>query len=59
VSVVVELEGQSASGQGVATDIIQAAGMAYVRALTNAQRKARHAASAPPVTARPRELATP
>jgi 2-isopropylmalate synthase len=59
VSVVVELEGQSASGQGVATDIIQAAGMAYVRALTNAQRKARHAASSPPVTARPRELATP
>ena len=59
VSVVVELDGQSASGQGVATDIIQAAGMAYVRALTNALRKARHAASEPPVTARPQELATP
>ncbi|MGH2942145.1 MAG: 2-isopropylmalate synthase [Solirubrobacteraceae bacterium] len=39
-SVVLEYEGQSASGQGVATDIIEAAGRAYVRALSNAVRKA-------------------
>jgi 2-isopropylmalate synthase len=40
-SVVVELQGQSASGQGVATDILEAAGRAYVRALSTALRKAR------------------
>jgi 2-isopropylmalate synthase len=39
-SVVLEYGGQSASGQGVATDIIEAAGRAYVRALSNAVRKA-------------------
>jgi 2-isopropylmalate synthase len=58
-SVVVEYRGQSAGGQGVATDILEAAGMAYVRAISNAVRKARLAAEAPPVTARPRELAAP
>ncbi|MEA2185428.1 MAG: 2-isopropylmalate synthase [Solirubrobacteraceae bacterium] len=42
-SVVLEYEGQSASGQGVATDIIEAAGRAYVRALSNAVRKAQAA----------------
>ena len=36
-SVVLELDGQSASGQGVSTDIIEAAALAYVRALSNAQ----------------------
>jgi 2-isopropylmalate synthase len=46
-SVVLELEGQSAAGQGVATDIIEAAGIAYVRALSNGVRKARMAAAAP------------
>src|SRR4051794_33121804 len=35
-SVVLELGGVSASGQGVATDILEAAGRAYVRALSNA-----------------------
>ena len=35
-SVVLELEGRPASGQGVSTDIIEAAGPAYVRALSNA-----------------------
>ena len=35
-----EFEGQSASGQGVATDIIEAAGRAYVRAVSTAVRKA-------------------
>ena len=59
VSVVVEYQGQSAGGQGVATDILEAAGMAYVRAISNGVRKARLAADAPPVTARPAELATP
>jgi 2-isopropylmalate synthase len=41
VSVVLELEGSSASGQGVATDILQAAGIAYTRALTVAVHRAR------------------
>jgi 2-isopropylmalate synthase len=36
-SVVLELNGMSASGQGVSTDIIEAAALAYVRALSNAQ----------------------
>jgi 2-isopropylmalate synthase len=38
-SVVLELAGQSAGGQGVSTDIIEAAALAYVRALSNAERK--------------------
>jgi 2-isopropylmalate synthase len=59
VSVVVEYQGQSAGGQGVATDILEAAGMAYVRAISNGVRKARLAADQPPVTAVPAELATP
>jgi len=46
VSVIVELEGQSASGQGVATDILEAAGIAYVRALGAAVRKSQVAARA-------------
>jgi 2-isopropylmalate synthase len=41
VSVVLELGGISASGQGMSTDIIEAAGRAYVRALSNAERRAR------------------
>jgi 2-isopropylmalate synthase len=45
-SVVLEYDGQSASGQGVATDIIEAAGTAYVRALSNVVRKAQAAALA-------------
>src|SRR3954465_15724040 len=39
-SVVLELDGHSASGQGVATDILEAAAIAYVRALSNVVRKA-------------------
>jgi 2-isopropylmalate synthase len=46
VSVVVELDGQSASGQGVATDILEAAGIAYVRALGAAVRRAQMSARA-------------
>ena len=38
-SVVLELAGASASGQGVSTDIIEAAALAYVRALSNVERK--------------------
>ncbi len=38
-SVVLELGGVSASGQGVSTDILEAAGRAYVRALSNAIRR--------------------
>ena len=34
-----ELAGQSAAGQGVSTDIIEAAALAYVRALSNVERK--------------------
>ena len=44
VSVVVEVSGQSASGQGVATDIIEAAAIAYVRAMSQAVRRAELAA---------------
>jgi 2-isopropylmalate synthase len=44
-SVVLELEGQTASGQGVATDILEAAAIAYVRALSNVVRKVASAAA--------------
>jgi 2-isopropylmalate synthase len=43
-SVILELAGQSAAGQGVSTDIIEAAALAYVRALSNAERKVTQAA---------------
>ncbi|MEA2291491.1 MAG: 2-isopropylmalate synthase [Solirubrobacteraceae bacterium] len=45
-SVVLELSGQTASGQGVSTDIIEAAALAYVRALSNCERKVVLAAAA-------------
>ena len=45
-SVVLEVAGQSAAGQGVSTDIIEAAAQAYVRALSNAERKVLAAAEA-------------
>ena len=57
-SVVLECEGQSASGQGVATDIIEAAGRAYMRALSNAMRKAQAAGEAIDLAAN-EPLATP
>jgi 2-isopropylmalate synthase len=59
VSVVVETGGLSAAGQGVATDIIEAAGRAYVRALSTAQRRAQRGGEALPPAQPPRELATP
>jgi 2-isopropylmalate synthase len=46
-------------GQGVATDIIEAAGRAYVRALSTAQRRAQRGGEALPPAQPPRELATP
>ena len=58
-SVVLELAGQSASGQGVSTDIIEAAAVAYVRALSNAERKVTAASEVPPVTAQPEPELTP
>jgi 2-isopropylmalate synthase len=36
VTVLVELDGRLVSGQGVSTDILEASGRAYLRALTNA-----------------------
>ncbi len=36
VTVLLELGGVLASGQGVSTDILEASGRAYLRALTNA-----------------------
>jgi 2-isopropylmalate synthase len=53
-SVILELAGQSAAGQGVSTDIIEAAALAYVRALSNAERKV--ALAAEEAEAEPREL---
>jgi 2-isopropylmalate synthase len=41
VSVVLEVEGRPASGQGISTDILEAAGRAYMRALSTAHRRAR------------------
>jgi 2-isopropylmalate synthase len=43
VSVIVEVFGETAAGQGVATDIIEAAAIAYVRALSQGVRRARAA----------------
>jgi 2-isopropylmalate synthase len=47
VSVVLELNGQTASGQGVSTDIIDAAARAYIRALSTAARLVTLAAESP------------
>lgn len=38
VTVLLELDGKTASGQGVSTDILEASGKAYLRALNNALR---------------------
>jgi 2-isopropylmalate synthase len=45
-SVVLEIDGFTGSGQGVSTDILDAAGRAYVRALSNALRRQRVQADA-------------
>jgi 2-isopropylmalate synthase len=51
VSVVLELGGATGAGQGVSTDIIEAAGRAYVRALSNAARRRSVADQAADLTA--------
>ena len=48
VTVLLELDGELASGQGVSTDILEASGKAYLRALANARRIARGRGRAPP-----------
>src|ERR1700754_3629238 len=58
-SVILELAGQSAAGQGVSTDIIEAAANAYVRALSNAERKVEIAARAAETEGSPQLAATP
>jgi 2-isopropylmalate synthase len=50
-SVVLEVGGTAGSGQGVSTDILEAAGRAYVRALSNAIRRRGIAAEAEAATA--------
>jgi 2-isopropylmalate synthase len=45
-TVILELSGQTAAGQGVSTDIIEASALAYVRALSNVERKVLLAAEA-------------
>jgi len=50
-SVVLELGGVTGSGQGVSTDILEAAGRAYVRALSNAARHRGVSAEAEAATA--------
>jgi len=57
VSVVIEVAGRPASGQGMSTDIIEAAGRAYVRALSNANR--REQAGDAPVLSEAELAATP
>jgi 2-isopropylmalate synthase len=47
VSVVIETNGESASGQGVSPDIIEAAARAYLRALSTVRRRVEHASAAP------------
>ncbi|MDA0163729.1 2-isopropylmalate synthase [Solirubrobacter ginsenosidimutans] len=54
-SVILELSGSTAAGQGVSTDIIEAAALAYVRALSNVERKVIMAAEEPE-DAQPLEL---
>ena len=46
-SVILELSGSTATGSGVSTDIIEAAAQAYVRALSNVERKVMTAAEEP------------
>src|SRR5204863_5904969 len=48
VTVLLELDGELASGQGVSTDILEASGRAYLRALSNALGSKERAAEQPP-----------
>ena len=58
-SVILELSGSTASGQGVSTDIIEAAALAYVRALSNVERKVVLAAEEPETRRRSSSPARP
>jgi 2-isopropylmalate synthase len=60
-SVVLEVGGVTGSGQGVSTDILEAAGRAYIRALSNAVRRGEFepGAEPPPATAEPEVVKTP
>lgn len=58
-SVVLEVDGVTGSGQGVSTDIIEAAGRAYVRALSNAVRRRSVANEAEAATAAASRVTTP
>jgi 2-isopropylmalate synthase len=49
-SVVLEADGMSAAGQGVSTDIIEASGLAYVRALSNLDLRGRRRSDEEPTT---------
>jgi 2-isopropylmalate synthase len=57
-SVVLELGGVSGSGQGVSTDILEAAGRAYVRALSNAVRRRKVSTEATEATTEAKEQET-
>jgi len=46
-SIVLELDGVTGAGQALSTDVLEAAGRAYVRALSNAVRRARAQAEEP------------
>src|SRR5438874_280059 len=48
VTVLLELDGDLASGQGVSTDILEASGRAYLRALSNALASKERTAEKPP-----------
>ena len=48
VTVLLELDGDLASGQGVSTDILEASGRAYLRALSNALASKERTAAKPP-----------
>ncbi len=52
-SIVVEVDGHTGSGQGVSTDIVDAAARAYVRALSNAARRRDHEGAEPQLSATP------
>jgi 2-isopropylmalate synthase len=58
-SVVVEVQGISGSGQGVSTDILEAAARAYVRALSAAARRAARAAAGEVPAAEPAGAGAP
>ena len=57
-SVVLDLGGVVGAGQGVSTDILEAAGRAYVRALSNAMRR-RQAAAAQAIAREPEVVPAP